>query len=62
MTQHEEVLSLQESNEPASAHRRNIDSFIEENKKTDVEEYLLVLHHVGLLVNEPLSTAELPFN
>jgi hypothetical protein len=31
------------------------------NKKADVAEYLWVFDHVGLLVNEPLGTTELPF-
>jgi hypothetical protein len=32
------------------------------NKKADVAEHPEVFHHVGLLVNEPLGTAELPFS
>jgi hypothetical protein len=30
-------------------------------KKADVVEYLKVFHHVGLLVNEPPGSAEVPF-
>jgi len=32
-----------------------------ENKKADVAEHPKALDHVGLLVNEPPGTAELPF-
>jgi hypothetical protein len=32
----------------------------ERNKKTDVSEHLRVFDHVGLLVNGPPGTAELP--
>jgi hypothetical protein len=32
-----------------------------ETKKADVTESWEIFHHVGLLVNEPLGTAELPF-
>jgi hypothetical protein len=30
-------------------------------KKADVAEYLQVFDHVGLLINEPSSLAEVPF-
>jgi hypothetical protein len=30
-------------------------------KKTDVTEHSQVLHHIGLLFNEPPGDAELPF-
>jgi hypothetical protein len=32
------------------------------NKKADTAEHPEVFHHVGLLVNEPPGTAELPFS
>jgi hypothetical protein len=33
----------------------------QEQKKTDVAEHPEMLRHIGLLVNEPPGTAELPF-
>jgi hypothetical protein len=54
---------------PDAAHRRPVVRRVgwlrpprdAEMKQADVVEHPEVFHHVGLLVNEPPGTAELPF-